>query len=108
MRKSYLLVYNGATGTREAIRDFLDRLPEVLNWRYETPYSFFLVSEESARHLAFRLRAFAQDEHAAFAVIEITGNSFGWLTPKTWQMIQHTLAPGEKPPPTQDPMSPPK
>ena len=34
-RRAYLLIYSGGVGTREEVRDYLDNLPEILNWRYD-------------------------------------------------------------------------
>lgn len=102
MRRAYLLVYNGAVGTREGIRDFLDGLPEVINWRYDLPYSFFLVSEASARDLAMKLRAFSSE--GAFLFAEVTENRHGWLPKDAWPLIQKKVGPT----PTVTPTSRPK
>lgn len=95
MRRAYLLAYNSTLGTREAVRDFLDNLPEVLNWKYDLPGSFYLISELLAGQLSDKLHKFAPQ--GRFIITEVDDNFSGWLPQETWTMIQHKLAVGEVP-----------
>ena len=87
-RQAYLLVYNDEVGTREQVRDFIDGVPEILNWRYDIPHTFYLVSECSAEELADLLLGFA-GKQGRFLIAEVTGNKQGWLPRRTWELLNH-------------------
>lgn len=89
-RRTYLFVYAADLGTREELRDFLDDLPEVLNWRYDLPNAFYLVSESEAGELADKIR---QVSRGRFIVTEITENSEGWLPRRSWDVIAEKALP---------------
>jgi small-conductance mechanosensitive channel len=88
MRKAYIFVFNAELGGLDAVRDMLDKLPEVINWRLELPSTFFLVSELTADQLAIRIRESTKNK-GRFIVAEITGNKQGWLYPKSWSIINN-------------------
>ena len=88
MKKSYLLSYSDATGKQEQVRDYLDKIPEITHWRYDLPHAFYLVSTANAKTLAIKFQQLAGDK-ALFIITEITDNSWGWLTPESWHLIQH-------------------
>ena len=90
-RRTYLFIYNDDVGTREQIRDHLDELPEVLNWRYDMPYTFYIVSRSSAREIAEKIRAFAHE--GRFLVAEVTKNKQGWLPRRTWTLLNEAALP---------------
>ena len=77
-RHAYLFIYDDDAGAREEIRGYIDKLPEILNWRCDMPHAFYLVSECSAREVAEKIRSFTGDE-GRFLVSEVTGNKQGWL-----------------------------
>jgi len=85
MRKAYLFVY-GDIGTREEVKAHLDGIPEILDWRYEMPNCFYLISEESADALARKIRK-STGERGRFIVSEITQNKQGWLPKDTWTLL---------------------
>ena len=87
-RQAYLLVYNDEVGTREQIRDFIDGVAEILNWRYDMPHAFYVVSECSADELADILLDFT-DERGRFLIAEVTDNKQGWLPRRTWEMLNN-------------------
>lgn len=89
-RRAYLFVYAADLGTREELRDFLDGLPEVLNWRYDLPNAFYLVSESEAGELADKIR---QVGHGRFIVTEVPENSQGWLPRRSWDVITSKALP---------------
>lgn len=94
MRRSYLFVYSDDVGPRDDVRDFLDSVPEILNWRYDLPNSFYLVSEKSANELAQKVREFTKDS-GRFIILEITKNKQGWLPKSTWTMINRKSLPNK-------------
>ena len=83
-RHAYLFVYAEDLGTREDLRDFLDGLPEVLNWRYDLPNAFYIVSESEASELAKKIKRIGDGR---FVVTEIPENSDGWLPRRSWEIV---------------------
>ena len=87
MRRVYILVYNSEFGTRDAVRSIIDAMPEIINWRYELPSSFFIVSEATADRLANRMRE-TTGERGRFIIAELSpGNRQGLLDPISWNFI---------------------
>lgn len=98
-RYAYLLAYNDAFGDRDSVKQFLDGRPEILNWTYVLPYSFFVVSELSAKDLTQVLHEHRATRNglARFIVIDVDTDKSGWLPRKTWTFMNHPRAAGEKP-----------
>lgn len=90
-RRAYLFIYNDDVGTREEIRDYFNELPEVLNWRYDIPHAFYIVSRCSAREIAEKIREFTHD--GRFLVVEVTKNKQGWLPRRTWRFLNDAALP---------------
>ena len=89
-RRAYLFVYGDDLGTREELRDFLNKLPEVLNWRYDLPNTFYLVSESDAEELADKIGRYGGGR---FIVAEVPDNSQGWLPHRSWHIITEKALP---------------
>ena len=89
-RRAYLFIYNDDVGTREQIREFLDELPEVLNWRYDIPHAFYVVSRCGAQELAERIREFSEGR---FLIAEVTKNKQGLLPRRTWNLLNKATLP---------------
>lgn len=90
-RRAYLFIYNDDVGTREEIRDYLDELPEVLNWRYDMPYAFYVISRCSAQEIAEKIHEFADD--GRFLIVEVAENKQGWLPRRTWTLLNEAALP---------------
>lgn len=89
MKRVYLLAYSDTLGTRQEVKAILDKLPEVITWRYDLPHSFYLVSESDAKSLAVSIRA-ETGEKGRFLVTEIPdANRWGWLPPDTWYFVRN-------------------
>lgn len=91
MKRAYLLIYSDRMGTREAIRDYLDGRPEILHWRYDLPYTFYLVSTLSAEQLYDIVQGFNQNR-GRFLISEVGQNTQGWLPEKTWVLLNEEYA----------------
>jgi hypothetical protein len=78
MRRVYLLAYSDSLGTREQVKQCLNKMQEVIAWRLDPPHAFYIVSEESAPVLANRIREILGK--GRFIVTEIDENRQGWLT----------------------------
>jgi len=87
MKKSFLLVYDSVFGTREEVKGFLD-IPEIITWRYDMPNCFYLVSEQSAYKISEILRERCGGK-GKFLVCSLDGERQGWLTPKSWHLINN-------------------
>lgn len=89
MRRAYLLVYNHGFGTRQEVKNLLNHIPEVVNWRYESPNCFFLVADADANQLADEFMQFAEgEENALFLVTEYAPDkSQGLLTKEAWSLL---------------------
>ncbi|MFW4369690.1 hypothetical protein [Pseudomonas sp. XWY-1] len=94
MRRSYIFVYEDKCGTRDEVKNYIDKIPEILNWRYELPNSFFLVSDLSAREIYEKIKEFSKD--GKFIVSETTSNKQGWLAKDSWNIMNKKNLPGEK------------
>lgn len=86
MRRAYVLIYNDKLGTREEIRDFLDGRSDILHWRYDLPYAFYLISESSAEELYEVVQGFNR-ERGRFLITEVGANIQGWLPKETWTLL---------------------
>lgn len=85
-RRAYLLTYSTGVGTREDIRDFIDDQPEILNWRYDTPHAFYLISESDAEEIAELILQFTRGD-GRFLITEVAENSQGWLPRGAWRFL---------------------
>lgn len=94
MRRAYILIYS-TNWTQDQVKDYIDSLREIINWRADLPNTFYLVSENSADELATLFRKFTKDQ-GTFLISEISENKQGWLSKETWDMMIKKNAPGEK------------
>ena len=86
MKRSYLFIYDDAVGTRNQLKGFLSKRPEVSHWRYDVPHAFYLVSEKSVEELYEIIQEFNQKQ-GRFLICEVGENKQGWLTKKTWTLL---------------------
>ena len=86
MKRTYLLIYSDKLGTREEIRAFLDKRSEILNWRYDLPHTFYLVSDLSAEELYEVIQSHNQ-ERGFFLIGEVGQNTQGWLPAESWVLL---------------------
>lgn len=87
MRKVYLFVYSNTIGDREVMKNILNNTVEVLDWRYDMPNSFYLISNHDAYVLVDRIRSKIQSETCRFFITEISNNYQGYLPKDTWDFI---------------------
>lgn len=89
MSYAYVLIYSNALGTRQEVKDYLDNIPEILDWRYDMPNAFYIVSDEpDADVLAAKLMEQAP-EGASFLLLGYTDNSQGLLSKETWSLLNN-------------------
>ena len=88
MKKSYIFVYNDTVGTREEVKNVLDKMPHVKTWRYDMPNVFYIVSDASAQQIAKQFESIAGTK-GRFLFLEHTENSQGRLTQKSWFLLNN-------------------
>lgn len=88
MRRVYLFVYSDLMGNRDAMRELVDSIPQILDWCYDMPNSFYIISVLSANELSEVIRSSYSGSHARFIISEITENRQGYLPKKTWDFIK--------------------
>lgn len=86
MKKSYVFIYNSGVGTRDEVRNFIDSLPEILDWRIELPNTFYLITELSADQLADKIRTINKN-NGFFLITEVHHNRQGWQSRDAWNFI---------------------
>ena len=93
MLKPYLVAFNDAQITRQALLDFLDTRPEVKNWFAFMPAAIFVISDRSARQLAEAIRSGFPGKN--FVVSEVpAGANDGWLGKDVWDFINNPRSSG--------------
>jgi hypothetical protein len=87
MKKTYLFVYNDVLGTREQVKEALNKSPLVLTWRYDIPHAFYLVSEAQAKEISEMLHETLGN--GRFLVTELSDNYWGRGHKDTWYLIKN-------------------
>jgi len=88
MRKAYILAHSTTLGSVEQVKAWLNEIPQIIHWRRDLPYCFYLISEASAQDLAKALRVKASNK-GRFIISEVTSNKQGWLTSESWYMLNN-------------------
>lgn len=83
----YLFIYNDDFGNRETVKDILDSIPEITDWRYDLPHAFYLISDLSADQLADLV--IEKKANARFFLTEVGQNRQGWLPKATWDFLNN-------------------
>jgi hypothetical protein len=90
-RKAYLLIYSGASITREQVKNWANSETAVITWRYDLPNSFYLISEKSAQELSNSLMN--RIGKARFLITEVSANRQGYLPKDTWYLFRNKKLP---------------
>lgn len=88
---TYILIYDNEMADRETMKSHLDAMPEILSWRYDTPNSFFVYSNETANDLTTSLASRLPD-YKCFLFSEIPANRQGYLRKESWNYINQSSA----------------
>ena len=93
MRRSFILTYAKSLGTTEQVKEWADKSPLVITWRYEMWESIFLISEHSADKLCEDLiKTFGRN--CRFIICEYEedkGKCQGLLTPDSWHFLREKV-----------------
>ena len=87
MRRLFIFIYGDEVGTREEVKNAIDANPLIVNWRYDLPYSFYLVSDVSAKELATSIRETLPK--GRFVVTVADHEYWGWNSDETWYLFQN-------------------
>lgn len=88
MKKVYLFIYSDKMGDRESIKNSLDSIVEILDWRYDLPNCFYLISECSANELSNLIYHKYEERPCRFIISEIQTNRQGYLPKDTWTFLK--------------------
>lgn len=87
MRHLFLLTYDDEFGTRDQIKAALDQNRLVFTWRYDLPYSFYIVSDATAKELALSIR---QSLPNGRCVVTLADQDYwGWNSEDTWYLFRN-------------------
>lgn len=91
MRKLYLFVYNNNLGERQEVSNMLDGIKDIVDWRYDLPNSFYIVSTKTADQLTdLILEHYKETKGLRFVITEIPPNNRqGWLPNSTWEFMRN-------------------
>lgn len=91
MRKLYLFVYNNNLGERQEVSKMLDGIKDIVDWRYDLPNCFYIVSSKSADQLTdLILEHYKGVQGIRFLISEILPNNIqGWLPSSTWEFMKN-------------------
>ncbi len=92
---AYLFVYDDKVGTRDEIKAFLDSRPEILNWAYCMPHSFFLVSNRTASGIRELISSFNKNG-GRFIIVDVKTDRDGWLPRSYWDWLSNPKGVNEK------------
>jgi hypothetical protein len=95
MRRAYIFIYDSELGERETVKNFIDSVPEIMNWRRDLPSSMYLISEKDAEWICDKIRS--HFPKGSFLVAELTENKQGYLSEKTWKLLRDRHTPDEVP-----------
>lgn len=95
MANPFLFVFNERLGTRQAVVDALDKIPEVPFWYSPFPFGVFLTSNVTASELARRIEQLIPGaEQAQWIILEIDQyRAQGRLSAKAWNLINKPDSP---------------
>ncbi len=88
MRKAYLLAFSDDLGTRDQVKECLEKMSSVILWRYDMTNAFYIISESAANTIANELMQYITNG-GRFIVTEISDNKEGWLTEESWYIMNH-------------------
>lgn len=93
MMRPYLFCFNATMGSRQQVVDFLDTLPQILNWYAPLPQSIILISDQPARTL--RELIHNRYPQSFFIITEIQSKGAdGWLPKAAWDFINRPRSSG--------------
>ncbi len=94
MMKPYLFSFNATMGTRQQVLDFLDTLPQVLNWYAPLPQSVILISDSPMQKLSELIHN--HYPMSFFIITEIVDKANnGWLPREAWEFINDPKSSGK-------------
>ena len=90
MTWAYVILFNDELGSRSAVQEFLDNVPEVTYWYGCMPNSVFFASTLTAGGIASKVRtAFGTGGGKRFLVVEVHNDRQGWLPKSAWHLFRN-------------------
>ncbi len=88
MKKSYIFFFNNVVGTRDQVKEYLNRMSTVITWRYDMTNTFYLISENTADEIAKEFEQL-RGPNGFYIVTEYNGNAQGRLTDESWYLLNN-------------------
>ena len=88
MKRAYLLAFSDDLGTRDQVKECLNRMRSVETWRYDMTNAFYIISEATADEIASELGKHIETG-GRFIVVELGDNNQGWLTAESWYLMRY-------------------
>lgn len=83
--KYYLFIYSNTFGERDRVKQIIESISIISNWRYDLPNCFYITSESSANELAEEI--LQRVPNTRFLISEVSENKQGWLPKDTWKFL---------------------
>jgi len=100
MTATYILSHNSTFATHKEIVEYFRSSNLITTWRKELPYTYFIVSEATAREISIEIReTLGKADDSRFLVAELNKNCEGLLQERSWTIINEQRLP-PKPAPT--------
>jgi hypothetical protein len=87
MKKAYIFIFSDLTIDKKKVRECLDGMSIILDWRTDMPNTYYLISEASAEEIATTIRN--KIGQFRFLVTEYSLNSQGWLPDEDWYLLNN-------------------
>lgn len=87
MKKAYIFVFSDLSLDKDKVRDCLNGMSIILDWRTDLSNTYYLISEASADQIATEIRN--KINLFRFIVTEYSSNSQGWLTDESWYLLNN-------------------
>jgi hypothetical protein len=85
------------------VRQFLERIPEVVNWHYYTPYTFLVATSLLAKDLSTRFHAAFPEARHFVLEVHPQAARWGFMPPQSWDLMAAPGPPQPEPPPPPPP-----
>lgn len=87
MLKPYLFAYNNSGSTKSELLNYIDTIPEIVNWYDALPHTIFLISDKDSNWLSEKIRIKFKEK--LFIITEIKVNHNGLLYEDVWDFINN-------------------
>lgn len=84
--KTYVFTYANSLGNYEEVKELLNSIDQIKDWRYDAMNAFFLKSDSTSEEIADII--ISRKPNSRFFITEVTPNRQGWLPNETWGFLK--------------------